>query len=547
MDMHGGPFSYQWLNSSPLPKIQEQMNLALEYGATRIWIANVGDLKPLEIPLEFFIRMGWNPAAVTKDKVAAYQQRWAGREFGPAHAAEIAGIVSQYAKFNGICKPDLLNPNSFSLVNYREAELFSDQWHALMAGAQNINALLPPEQTNAYYELVLHPTLACGNLVDLYIAAGRNTLFVKQGRASANAEAELVRSLFKKDQAFSDYYNNVLAGGKWHHMMDQTHIGYTSWDPPRQNNRPKVTEQAPPDTSDWGVAIDGSSSAWPGDNGTPTLPAFDSLHPQRSYVEVFARGSKPIEFKARADQPWIVLKEAKAPGAGADRRVWVDIDWSQAPAGQGQGTVTIQGATNSVAVKLTTYKATAEQAREAQGCFGGLIGPISFLAAEATANIPIGGVRWEKLPDYGRVSTAMEVFPVTAGTIQPPNPAPRLEYPVYFARAGTYAVEVYTSPTLDVIPTRALALAVSMDDQPEQVVNVFTPATFKSEDFLGRAFGDNTRNQARILHFKQTVNTPGRHTLKIHMVDPTVVLMKIVLHDAPLPASYFGPPDVSIH
>ena len=547
MDMHGGPFSYQWLNSSPLPKIQEQMNLALEYGATRIWIANVGDLKPLEIPLEFFIRMGWNPAAVTKDKVAAYQQRWAGREFGPAHAAEIAGLVSQYAKFNGICKPDLLNPNSFSLVNYREAELFSDQWHALMAGAQNINALLPPEQTNAYYELVLHPTLACGNLVDLYIAAGRNTLFVKQGRASANAEAELVRSLFKKDQAFSDYYNNVLAGGKWHHMMDQTHIGYTSWDPPRQNNRPKVTEQAPPDTSDWGVAIDGSSSAWPGDNGTPTLPAFDSLHPQRSYVEVFARGSKPIEFKARADQPWIVLKEAKAPGAGADRRVWVDIDWSQAPAGQGQGTVTIQGATNSVAVKLTTYKATAEQAREAQGCFGGLIGPISFLAAEATANIPIGGVRWEKLPDYGRVSTAMEVFPVTAGTIQPPNPAPRLEYPVYFARAGTYAVEVYTSPTLDVIPTRALALAVSMDDQPEQVVNVFTPATFKSEDFLGRAFGDNTRNQARILHFKQTVNTPGRHTLKIHMVDPTVVLMKIVLHDAPLPASYFGPPDVSIH
>lgn len=137
----------------------------------------------------------------------------------------------------------------------------------------------------------------------------------------------------------------------------------------------------------------------------------------------------------------------------------------------------------------------------------------------------------------------MEVFPVTADTIQPPNPAPHLEYPVYFARPGTYDLDVYTSPTLDVIPTRALALAISMDDQPAQVVNVFTPATFKSEDFLGRAFGDNTRNQARVMHFKQTVGAPGKHTLKIHMVDPTVVVMKVVIHDAPLPASYFGPPE----
>jgi hypothetical protein len=208
-----------------------------------------------------------------------------------------------------------------------------------------------------------------------------------------------------------------------------------------------------------------------------------------------------------------------------------------------QGAITISGGSNSVTVKLNANKATAEQAREAQDCFGGLVGPISFLAADFMANITVGGAQWEKLPDYGRVSTAMEVFPVTADTIQPPNPAPRLEYPVYFARPGIYDLDVYTSPTLDVIPTRALALAASTDDQPAQVVNVFTPATFKSEDFLGRAFGDNTRNQARVMHFRQTVGAPGKHTLKIIMVDPTLVVMKVVIHDAPLPASYFGPPE----
>ncbi len=548
MDMHGGPFSYQWLNSNPLPKVQEQMNLAVQYGATRIWIVNVGDLKPLEIPLEFIIRYGWNPAALTKDDVADYQRRWAEREFGPEHADEIADIVSKYAKYNGIRKPDLLNPTVFSLVNYREAEVFSDKWNDIMTRAQKLSESIPPDQTNAYYELVLHPTLACGNLVDLFIAAGRNALYAKQGRASANAEAAQVRALFKKDQDLSDYYNNVLAGGKWKHMMDQPHIGYTSWAPPNRNIMPRVTEITVPDTSDFGVAVDGSNSAWPGGSSEPALPAFDSLNPQRSYVDVFARGSQPVQFKTTADQPWISLNEAKAPGAGDDRRVWVDIDWNKAPVGETQGTITISGGTNTpVSVKVSAIKATAEQASEAKGCFGGLTGPISFLAADATANVPVGGVRWEKLPDYGRVSTAMEVFPVTADTIEPPNPSPRLEYPVYFARAGTYNVDVITSPTLDVIPTRALALAISIDDQPPQVVNVFTPATFKDEDFLGRNFNDNTRNNTRVLHFNQTISTPGKHTLKIIMVDPTVVVMKVMIHDQPMPTSYFGPVPTSRH
>jgi hypothetical protein len=414
-----------------------------------------------------------------------------------------------------------------------------------MTKAQKLNEVLPPEQKDAYYELVLHPTLACGNLADLYIAAGRNALFAKQGRASANAEAALVRALFKKDQDLSDYYNNVLAGGKWHHMMDQTHIGYTSWEPPRQNYMPQVTELTLPDTADFGVAIDGSTAAWPGEPGEPSLPVFDSLNPQRSYVDVFSRGSKPTEFKASADQPWIVLTEHQAPEAGADRRVWVDIDWRKTPVGESQGAITIAGISNSVVVKLTANKATADQAHEAQGCFGSLTGPISFLAAEATANIPVGGVRWEKLPDYGRVSTAMEVFPVTADTIQPPNPAPHLDYPVYFARAGTYDVEVYTSPTLDVIPTRALSLAASIDDQQPQVASTFAPGTFKEEDFLGRKFNENVRTNTRVVRFKQTVSHPGKHVFKIQMVDPTVVVMKVVIHDAPPPPSCFGPPERS--
>jgi hypothetical protein len=272
------------------------------------------------------------------------------------------------------------------------------------------------------------------------------------------------------------------------------------------------------------------------------LPPMDSLNRQRSYLEVFPMGSRSIKFTAKADQPWIKLKEDKVPNASKnDRRVWVDIDWAKAPAGTATGKVTIKGSKATVDVQVTAIKATAEQVHEAAGAWGGLTGPIAIAPQDAVKNIEAGGARWEKIPDYGNVAAGMEVFPVTAASITPPAPAPRLEYPVFFAQAGQYSVDVVTGPTLNMLPGRNLGLAVSIDDQQSQVIYVFTPATQKDEDFLGRKHGDNTRNNARTMRFTQKVYAPGKHTLKITMVDATVVLQKIMIHDKPLPPSYFGP------
>jgi hypothetical protein len=134
----------------------------------------------------------------------------------------------------------------------------------------------------------------------------------------------------------------------------------------------------------------------------------------------------------------------------------------------------------------------------------------------------------------------MEVFPSR------PQPSSRrgrrcVSYSLYLTRAGNYEVELITGPTLNVIPTRGLGIAVSLDDQPPQVVNVFTPETYKEQDFLGMAHYNNTANNARVLRFTVNVSAPGRHTLKITMVNPTVVVQKIIVHDSPLPNSYLGP------
>src|SRR6516225_7778116 len=108
------------MTTKPIPKVWEQMNLALHYGANRIWIVNVGDLKPMEFPIEFFLSLAWNPSRWPKEKISEFTEMWCAREFGPKHAAEIAGILSKYAKYNSRRKPELLEPGTYSLVNYRE-------------------------------------------------------------------------------------------------------------------------------------------------------------------------------------------------------------------------------------------------------------------------------------------------------------------------------------------------------------------------------------------------------------------------------------------
>jgi len=542
LDMHGGPFSYQWLNSNPLPKIWEQMNLAHQYGANRIWIANVGDLKPLEVPIEFFLRMAWNPEAIQKDQIEEYQRRWAEREFGAEHSVEIADIVAKYAKYNAWRKPELVKPDTYSLLHYREAEHVAEAWDRLVERAERMATELPANQQAAYYQLVLHPVKACSNLVQMNISAARNQLFAQQGRASANAEADLTRSLFARDKALTDFYNKTLEGGRWDHMMDQTHLGYTDWYPPQVNVMPAVSQVDSPDTSEFGVAVEGSQVAWPGPS-RPDLPAFDSMNRQRSYIEVFPIGTQPIHFTVGADKPWIELTEGKAFSAGRDdRRLWVDIDWEKAPIGESSGTITVSGARQPANVRVRIAKYSADETGLALGSFAAVSGAISINAQEAHHNVSVGGVRWEKISDYGLGVSAMSIFPVTAASVQPPTPAPYLEYSVYFGNPGDYAIDLVTNPTLDLYPGRALGVAVSIDDQSPQVVNVFTPQTQREETFLGRSYYGNARNNSRLMHFKQSVGQAGKHTLRITMVDPTLVIEKVIISSAPLPPSYFGPP-----
>ncbi|WP_460502178.1 glycosyl hydrolase 115 family protein, partial [Hymenobacter agri] len=237
-DYVGGPRSYRWLNTNPLPRVREQMHLAYEHGVNQIWIVNVGDLKPMELPISFFLDYAWNPDKIGADQVAAYTQRWASQQFGPQYAADIADILAKYAKYNGRRKPELIDANTYSLATGEWAKVVAD-YTQLRTRAEAINQQLPATSRDAFYELVLHPVQACANLNELYYTVALNREAAKTNQPSTNALAEKARALFANDAAIKARYH-ALAGGKWNHMMDQMHIGYTSWHDEKADIMPEV-------------------------------------------------------------------------------------------------------------------------------------------------------------------------------------------------------------------------------------------------------------------------------------------------------------------
>jgi hypothetical protein len=239
-DYVGGPRNYKWVNTSHLSRVREQMNLALQYGVDRIWVVNVGDIKPMELPISFFLDFAWDPKPWGAGDIERYTTRWAEQQFGSKYSKEIAHILSTYTKYNSRRKPELLSADTYSLDNYLEAETVVADYNKLAAEAEKIYGNIPAEYKDAYYQLVLYPVVACANLNELWVTIGKNRKYAKDGRATANDLAKRAKELFAKDSVLRYQYNNTLANGKWHHMMDQNHISYTYWQQPEKDVLPEV-------------------------------------------------------------------------------------------------------------------------------------------------------------------------------------------------------------------------------------------------------------------------------------------------------------------
>ena len=225
IDMNGGPWNDRWINSTTVPKLREQLNLAYQSGIDRIWIINVGDLKPKEMPIDFIMHYAWNPEAIQPGDEQAWLRRWTSSVFGnlPAEITdECADIIARYSKYNLWRKPEA---QYLGIYNHEEMLRVNNLWQSLVLRCEALKEKIPAEAQDAFYQLVYYPAVASAGVTMLYNAA---TL----------GDSLTVCRLMEKDQRLTDYYNQTLSGGKWRGMMLDNHIGYTQWFIPDKNYHP---------------------------------------------------------------------------------------------------------------------------------------------------------------------------------------------------------------------------------------------------------------------------------------------------------------------
>jgi hypothetical protein len=225
IDMNGGPWNDRWVNTTTVPKLREQLNLAYRSGIDRIWIINVGDLKPKEMPISFIMDYAWNPEMIGPGDEESWLQNWTRSVLGCATIEDVkacADIITQYSKLNLMRKPEVQVPGLF---NYEEMLHLNNQWQSIVVRCENIKEKIPAEVQDAFYQLVYYPAVASAGVAMIYNAA-------------TMGDSLTVCDLMGKDQRLTNHYNKIMANGKWDGMMSDNHIGYTQWSIPDKNRHP---------------------------------------------------------------------------------------------------------------------------------------------------------------------------------------------------------------------------------------------------------------------------------------------------------------------
>ncbi len=444
-DYVGGPRNYKWVNTNPIPRVWEQMHLAWQYGVKNIWIVNVGDIKPMEFPISFFLDYAWNPEKIDANDLHSYTEKWAAAQFDTTHAKEIAEIISLYAKYNSRRKPELLDANTYSLENYGEFFKVMRDFNNLLSKAEAINIKLPPKYHDAYFQLVLHPVKACANLNALYYYTALNRKAYKQRLSAANDYANRVKQLYETDSLISLQYHQ-LNNGKWNHLMSQTHIGYTYWQQPPFNKIPQLYY----------------------------IPE-DSVESDIPMNEIMLRSARD-QIKEMDGRP----------------RFYEEDDY------------------------------------------------VSIEAAHFTKSFNKGGINWKVLPDHGRTGDAITSFPVTSKPQVPGKGSAYLEYEFYTYSKGEFEVNAYFSPTLNFHNLeKGLQYAVSVDDEKPQLISI----NGEDKNTGGGIWNKWVAENIIIKKTKHRIAMPGKHRLRYWVVDPGVVLQKLVLDFGGVLSSYLGPPE----
>lgn len=546
----GRPHDYLWLPSTHPSLVREEMLKAYESGANRLWVLNVGDIKPQEYNMQQFLDMAYNPAPFRDSRYTKqHLLHWLTFIFGTAKAQQLKPVLWQYydlafqrrPEFMGWSQTEPETKTTYTDFNHfyfgDEAQKRIDQYDALEKEVKKIRRQVSAEEVDAFYQLVYYPVVGASWMNKKFLYRDKAHLYANQDRLSAFDFAQLSKAAYDSIVAETEYFNTKLAGGKWKYVMSMSPRDLAVY------QLPDVPAIRIDSTNPWSVAPEGyvtKDSALLKGNTSLMLPPFDNYNKQQFFVDVFLSTSQPVNWTATVSKAWIRLSKNKgwlgAENGKKQERLWIDIDWSKLTEGNAKGFISFEADGRKMVVNIQASKITKPELTGYKG-FLENNGFVSMKAMNFTRQTTTPSNQWKRVNDLGYTGNVLEAFPLTirrkpltdTAAIGQTNAV--VEYDFYTFTAASPSVHVFALPTHPLNDNYRVRYAASVDNGPLQVVDMKTFG--RSEEWKQNVLR-NRAEQKIIFPFLSA----GKHTLKIHCVDPGVMLDEIQIDMGGLKKGY---------
>lgn len=542
-DYHGAPVSYEWVNSTTLPKVWEQLTMAYEYGIRDLWIVNVGDIRPNELPLSYYMALAYDyegmgiehPNTTNKFVKSWVEQQFGGYIEDEDVKGEIVAILKAYTRMHGNRRPEVTYPDTYHVTHYRENDKMIHLCRKIKRMADDADSKIPEECKDSFYSLVYYPAVAGANVQLMNLYAGKNKFYAENGVAAAAAYADKVKDCIAYDEELTNYYNNEMAEGKWKGMMMSAHVCFEHWNDEDWHYPETVDIEIPQGQKMLVLAEGGDAFA---QTGTVSLPEFTNVGNETRRFYVAQGGTESFDCHISCESDAVNIEESGSRPVESIRTYEVRIDWSKV-AKDSEFTLKVEGAGGEVFVKVRA--AVVEAEKLSPMTFVERDGVVSMEAEHFAADWERDGYRFCKLNEYGKTISSMKIYPLDRN-FDEIGMAPALEYRILIREGGEYTVRAITAPTNNLEDGRNMRYAVSVDGSKAEAVKTIPDEHYNigSGHWWPRDWGEGVLNNCHYGEHKVTLQ-PGTHTLTFYGVEAGLVLQKIVLYKENLPESYFGP------